>query len=275
MAPHSCRPSSFVKSCISFSDVCQVGFFLRRHKRFSVAVRLNNREEWCHSNNTGSMLGLLREGSPVLLSPASNPKRKLAWTQEAVWLGSYGRDAKSMLHNGALPHDSVGHDIGSGDGFWVGVNTSIPNAMLSAAFAAGALPFAAGYTRLVREAKRGDSRLDGCFTGEGRAPLWVECKNVTMVEDDVACFPDAATVRGQKHLRELMNIVRAGERAAMFYLVQRPDGRCFAPADFIDPDYAALFWEARSVGVEIYVYTAHVAKTGISLGSPLPIVPAP
>ena len=92
-----------------------------------------------------------------------------------------------------------------------------------------------------------------------------------MVEDDAACFPDAASERGRKHLRELMDIVAHGERAAMFYLVQRPDGRCFAPADFIDPAYAELFYEAVARGVEIYPYRAVVSPRGVDLGGLLPV----
>lgn len=153
------------------------------------------------------------------------------------------------------------------------MNTSTPNRMLEAAFHAGRLPFAQGYTTLVREAKRGQSRLDGLLTAPGLPPLWVECKNVTMVEDNAACFPDAASERGQKHLRELMDIVACGERAAMFYLVQRPDGECFAPADFIDPAYAALFYEALSAGVEMYPFRALVSPAGIELGPTLPVRP--
>ena len=145
--------------------------------------------------------------------------------------------------------------------------------MLEAAFQAGRLDFARGYTECRREARRGSSRLDACLTGPSLPPLWVECKNVTMVEDDQALFPDAASERGQKHLRELMAIVAAGERAAMFYLVQRPDGRCFAPAAVIDPVYADLFLQAVRAGVEIYPYRARVSPQGIDLGELLPLSP--
>lgn len=233
---------------------CVTARLVGRHKRFSVELLRDGQTIWAHSNNSGSMLGLLRPGAPVLLSPAANPARRLPWTQEAVWLAGT-----------ALPS---GQET---QGFWVGVNTSVPNRMLEAAFRAGRLPFAAGYDRLTREAKRGQSRLDGLCSGPGLPPLWVECKNVTMVEDDAACFPDAASERGQKHLRELMDIVRQGQRAAMFYLVQRPDGRCFAPADFIDPVYARLFHEAVAAGVEVYPFRARVSPAGVELGELLPL----
>lgn len=244
---------------------CLVARFVRRYKRFSVEVLSGDGPLWIHSNNSGSMLGLTRQGTPVLASPAANPARKLKFTQEAVWCGG------SYPHDATLPGAPV--DAGQKEGFWVGVNTGVPNRMLPAAFAAGKLPFTAGYTQLAREKQRGNSRLDACLSGPGLPDLWVECKNVTMVEDGTACFPDAATERGQKHLREMMDIVARGQRAATFYLVQRPDGGCFGPADFIDPVYAALFVEALRAGVEMHPYRAVVTEQGIDLGEELPLAP--
>ncbi|MFV0421005.1 DNA/RNA nuclease SfsA [Oleidesulfovibrio sp.] len=239
---------------LPFPRGCAVGAFVRRVKRFSVEIEMSGENGpesvWIHSNNSGSMMGLLRRGAPVLASPAANPDRKLKWTQELVGL----------------------------DGMWVGVNTQTPNKLLELAFHAGKLPWAEGYTAFRREAKCGESRLDArmdAAEGTGLPTLWVECKNVTMVEDDVAAFPDAATERGQKHLREMMSIVKQGGRAAMFYLIQRTDGHCFAPADFIDPVYAALFYEAMAAGVEMYPHRALVTDKGIDLGPLLPVVPAP
>jgi sugar fermentation stimulation protein A len=239
---------------IAFPRGCITGTFIRRVKRFSVEMETAGagtpERVWIHSNNSGSMLGLLRAGAPVLASPAANPARKLKWTQELAGL----------------------------DGMWVGVNTQTPNRLLEAAFHAGRLPWAAGYTMFRREARCGASRLDARMDApqdSGLPPLWVECKNVTMVEDDVAAFPDAATERGQKHLREMMEIVRQGQRAAMFYLVQRADGHCFGPADYVDPVYAGLFYEAAAAGVEMYPHRALVSEHGIDLGPLLPVVPPP
>jgi sugar fermentation stimulation protein A len=196
-----------------------------------------------HTNNTGSMLGLLRPGGTALLSPAANPDRKLKYTLEGLELA----------------------------GAMVGVNTLTPNRMLYAAWRAGALPEMDGYDHFQKEAKVGQSRLDAHLTG-GRGDLWVECKNVTLVEDDVARFPDAVTERGQKHLRELMALAGSGARVALFFLVQRPDGNCFGPADFIDPAYAGLFHEALDAGVEAWPYVADVKETGITLGRRLEVV---
>lgn len=233
---------------------CRIAYFVARHKRFTVELSAQTGTILAHSNNSGSMLGLLRPGNPVLISPAPGKNRKLAYTQEAVWLGD-GR-------------------CGEG-GFWVGVNTSAPNRMLRAAFEAGMLDFAGGYTSLRMEARCGQSRLDASLEGDGLPRLWVECKSVTLVEEGVAAFPDASSERGRKHLAELMARVGAGERGAMFYLVQRPDAGCFAPADYIDPEYARLFYRAMAAGVEIYAHACHVEQSGIRLGARLPVQPQP
>ncbi|MBG0777828.1 MAG: DNA/RNA nuclease SfsA [Desulfovibrionaceae bacterium] len=232
---------------LPFAGPLRFGRLIRRYKRFLVDFEADGKLLTAHTNNSGSMLGLLRPGARIGVSLAPNPKRKLPYTLEMIEL----------------------------DGAWVGVNTAIPNRMLAHAFAHGLLPFARGYERFTPEARVGRSRVDARLdsTGPDRPTLWVEAKNVTLVEDDVAAFPDAVTERGQKHLRELMDIVARGERAAVFCLVQRPDGHCFGPADYIDPAFARLLHEALARGVECHPFRAHVTPEGIFLGAELPLAP--
>lgn len=230
---------------LTYPEGCRVGRFIRREKRFFVIAELDGCEVTAHTNNTGTMLGLLRPGCPVLLSPAQNPARKLKWTVEAL-----------------------GQPDGSGF-FWVGVNTSMPNRLLEAMFRKGLFAWAEGYDALRREAVNGESRLDGLLTGPELPELWVECKNVTLVEDGVAAFPDAVTTRGAKHLHTLMRLAAEGRRAAMLYVIQRPDGRCFQAADYIDPDYAEALRLAVHAGVEVYPTVVHVREDGIHYGGML------
>ncbi|WP_126380417.1 DNA/RNA nuclease SfsA [Desulfovibrio ferrophilus] len=227
---------------LPFPDGCVTGRFIRRVKRFSVETDVNGESVWAHTNNSGSMLGLLRPGSGAFLSPAPNPKRKLKWTLETLTL----------------------------DDVTVGVNTLTPNRLLKAAHLAGALPETRGYTEFRAEAKIGDSRLDARLEGP-EGTLYVEAKNVTLVEDDIAIFPDAVTTRGQKHLRELIELAGQGIRVASFYLIQRDDCSCFGMADMVDPEFARLFWEAKEAGVEIWPYLAEVTEQGIGLVRKLPL----
>ncbi len=240
----TCETSMETEPLLPFPPGSRTAVFLKREKRFKVFVETENGPLLVHCNNSGSMLGLLRPGTEVFLSPALKIGRKTAFTVEMV-----------KVH-----------------GFWVGVNTLAPNRMLHRAWRSSRLPEAKGYDRFRSEAAVGDSRIDGVFTGPcGR--LWVEAKNVTLVEDDTAAFPDAVTVRGQKHLRELIRLARQGDRVAVFYLVQRPDGRCFGPADYIDASFADLFWEALAEGVEVWPYRAVLSVRGVDLGPRIRLAP--
>jgi sugar fermentation stimulation protein A len=223
---------------------CKRGVFKKREKRFLVLVDLDGQDIWVHTNNSGSMLGLLRPGREVVVSPARNPKRKLPYTLEMIRV----------------------------DGVWIGVNTLVPNQMLKHCFTHQLIPEFQGYASFQSEVRIGKSRLDGRLEGE-RGELWVEAKNVTLVEDQVACFPDAVTIRGQKHLQELMELGAHGARVGCFYLVQREDARCFAPADFIDPVFAELFYKAAHSGVEAWPYLARATPMGICLVRRLEVLP--
>lgn len=228
---------------ITFPSGTRPACFLRREKRFLVEVEAEEGTFWVHCNNSGSMMGILSPGNEVLISPARRPGRKLPYTLELV----------------------------KANGVWVGVNTLTPNRVLQAAWQRGLMPEAAGYEGFHPEVEIGGSRIDALLSGPGHR-LWVEAKNVTLVEFEVASFPDAVTQRGQRHLQRLMALAAERERSACFYLVQRSDARCFSPADFVDPAYAELFWRAVEAGVEIWPYMALVGPEGISLGRRLPLV---
>ncbi|GAB7079485.1 DNA/RNA nuclease SfsA [Megalodesulfovibrio paquesii] len=238
--------SNIVSPLLPLPSGSRIVTLIRREKRFLVLVHDGETEFWVHTNNSGSMVGLVRAGRRAVISPAPSPKRKLPWTLE-------------MLETPAG---------------WVGVNTLTPNRLLARAFHAGVLQqFAAleGYTLLRPEAPCGESRIDALLMGPDAPPLWVEAKNVTLVEDEVAAFPDAVTTRGRGHLEVLIDRVARGERAAVFCCIQRPDGRCFGPAEYIDPAFAETFWMAVAAGVEIWPVRAAVSPQGIGLDTRLPL----
>jgi len=186
------------------------------------------------------MLGLLRPGQKIFLSYSSNPKRKLPYTLELV-----------NVHN-----------------MWVGVNTLTPNRILKMAWQHKQIQELEPYDQFFSEVKFGNCRFDACVQNS-RKKLWIEAKNVTLVEDDIAAFPDAITKRGQKHLETLIEMKNNNIDTALFYFIQRPDGKCFAPADYIDPDYSKLFYSAVKAGVKIWPYQAVITTDGIGIGEKL------
>ena len=218
---------------------------IRRYKRFLADVALDSGQEiTVHLANSGAMLGTAAPGMEVWLSPATNPERKLKWNWELVRV----------------------------DGELVGVNTAHPNRIVAEAVADGLIPELSGYDGIRREVKYGrNSRIDLLLESTGRPRCWVEVKNVHLKRGDWAEFPDAVTVRGTKHLAELRDMVAAGDRAVMVYLVQRADCHGFRPAADIDPTYATALIEAMRDGVEAICYICRMSLDGIAIGEALPI----
>lgn len=220
------------------------GTLIKRYKRFLADVRLESGETvTAHSPNTGSMLGCNIPGSPVMLSHSANPKRKLPYTWELVKV------------NGA----------------WACVNTAHPNRIAREAIEAGRVAELQGSRQLLTEVPySGNSRIDILLKYSAR-DCYVEVKNVTLAEAGIARFPDAVTTRGQKHLQDLMAMVRAGQRGVIFFMINRADAGRFAPADDIDPRYGELLREAARAGVEILAYRTRITPPEIVLDRSLPV----
>ena len=195
------------------------GTLVKRYKRFLADVQLSDGQEvTAHCPNSGSMTQCAEAGRPVYLSRQGGPKRRLAYTWELIHMGS------SL----------------------VGVNTLVPNRLTKLSIAEGAVPLLAGYDSIRSEVKYGENSRVDLLLETGEKKCFVEVKNCTLVKDGVAAFPDAVTVRGLKHLRELQAQVRQGHRAVMFYLIQRMDADVFTPADAIDPAYGVGLRERPS-----------------------------
>jgi sugar fermentation stimulation protein A len=222
------------------------GKLIRRYKRFLADVRLDDGEiVTAHCPNSGSMEGCYQPGCKVLLSKSPNPKRKLPFTWELSEI----------------------------DGMWVGINTMHPNKLVAEAIENGEIPELRGYDSIRREVKYGtNSRIDLQLSKADGRLCYIEVKNVTLVKEGIALFPDSTTLRGQKHLRELMAVKRQGRRAVNFFTVQRPDASAVSAADEIDSVYGKLLRQAAEEGVELIAYQALITPQKIVLHKKLPVV---
>jgi len=206
------------------------GRLIRRYKRFLADVELaNGSVVTAHTANTGTMLQCAVPGYRVLLSRSDNPKRKLRWSWELVEV----------------------------NGSWVDINTHRANRVVEEALRSNRIPEFAGY-EVTPEFTYANSRIDFMLQSQNEKVL-LEVKNVTLCcEPETACFPDAVTTRGQKHLRDLMKAAGEGWRAVVFFLVQRAEAQAFTPADKIDAEYGRLLREAVVAGVEVLAYRTQV-----------------
>lgn len=210
---------------MQFARPLESGVFLKRRQRFFADINWKNQTIVAHLPNTGSMKGCNVPGASCRFSHAENPDRKLKYTLEMIQVPS---------------------------GAWVGVNTATPNKIVAEALTAGLFPHWKKIESIKPEFKiSAETRFDFLVNLKGGARHFVEVKNVTLVEDNIAKFPDSVTERGQKHLRELIKLVEAGDSAEVVFTVQRDDAKFFAPADDIDPEYGKLLRLALKAGVKI------------------------
>ncbi|MFI3245935.1 MAG: DNA/RNA nuclease SfsA [Ferrimonas sp.] len=227
---------------MKFSTPLQSATLIQRYKRFLADVRSDDGQQLTlHCPNTGAMTGCAEPGWRVFYSLSDNPKRKYPGTWEWV-------------------ENDQGHAIM--------VNTGRANALVEEALNLRLIPALAKYHNIRREVRYGseNSRIDLLLQQDGLPDCYIEVKNATLLgEHGLGYFPDAVTLRGQKHLRELMAMVAQGHRAAIVFMVSHSGIKQVRPAAHIDLSYAALCQQAAAAGVEFYALAAHADTKQIQL----------
>ncbi|CPR17719.1 DNA/RNA nuclease SfsA [Brenneria goodwinii] len=221
---------------------------IKRYKRFLAdVVTPEGKELTIHCANTGAMTGCATPGDTVWYSTSDNPKRK-------------------------YPHSWELTETQQND--WICVNTLRANTLLHEALIDNRIESLASYTSCKTEVKYGseNSRIDLLLQAPGRINCYIEVKSVTLLQQGQGYFPDAITLRGQKHLRELQQVVANGERAVLFFAVLHSGIKQVSPARHIDPRYAELFIAAQQRGVEVLCYGAKLSPDGIKLTDRLPLL---
>ena len=228
----------FIKSLIK-------GKLVKRYKRFFVDIKLNKEIVVAHCPNTGSMMGLLKEGNEVFISKNNDPKRKLKYTLEII-------KVKKNL---------------------VGVNTHFANKIAYHGLS----------NNLINELKNNDAiRPEVFFNKETRfdflieknnQKIFVEVKNVTLFRNKkIAEFPDSITSRGTKHLKTLIDATKKGYKTYILFLIQIDGIESFKIAKDIDKDYYNNYLLAKKAGVNFLAYRCKINSKEIKIEKKINII---
>lgn len=241
-------PNFGMINCMNLHPPLRKALLLKRYKRFLADVETaSGKTLTLHCPNTGSMKHCIVEHSHCWYSMSDNPKRKYPGTWEIATTVS---------------------------GHLAGINTSRANALAREGIEQGVIQELQGYQDLRSEVKYGqeNSRIDFLLSSPNRRDCYVEVKNVTLgMKGGLGLFPDAVSIRGSKHLRELTSVHALGNRAVLLFCVQHTGIERVAPADAIDPVYGKTLREAAVQGVEVIAYTAEISEQAITLDRPLPV----
>jgi sugar fermentation stimulation protein A len=168
-----------------------------------------------------------------------------------------GGGAKTLCRLMMVRHDAA----------WALVDSHITNDFLEKAVLDGWIMDAP--RDIHREVVHGESRLDlGCTNSEGIH--LVEAKCVTLIQNQIALFPDAPTLRGQRHIEELIKARQKGFITHIVFIVQKDGALCFQANTDTDPRFAKLLLQAAHCGVRVHGINCQVQEDGIWLMSSLP-----
>ena len=231
---------------MKYTPALQPATLLKRYKRFLADLQLNDGTEFtAHCANTGKMTGCAEPGFNAFYSTSDNSKRKYPHSLELT------QNTLSQL---------------------ICVNTAVANKVVEEAINNQVITELNGYEQLQSEVKYGseNSRIDFLLTSDNKPACYVEVKSVTLLSETaphsgLGYFPDAQTVRGQKHIRELIEMIEQGHRAVLLFAVLHQGINTVSAASHIDKKYSDLLNQAIKKGVEVYAYKASISPSEVTL----------
>ena len=220
------------------------GVFKSRPNRFIAKVLVDDVEETVHVKNTGRCKELLIENAVVYLSVSDNPLRKTKYDLVAV---------EKQTGNSVL---------------LINMDSQAPNEMIAEWLPKSGL-FSENAT-IKREVTFGNSRFDFCVFDNDKK-TFIEVKGVTLEKNGVACFPDAPTERGVKHINELCACVNEGYSAYIIFVIQMSEVSLFKPNDLTHKAFGDALRIAEKSGVKILVYDSVVKADCLYIDKPVKI----
>lgn len=217
------------------------GIFLLRRNRFVAEVEIDGECELVHVKNTGRCRELFVPGTKVVLQEHDSPTRKTKYDLIAVWKGNELVNVDSQVTNVVVEE-------------WVKQSGYFPDLKL-----------------VKREVTYGKSRFDLYIEwGEGKKGF-LEVKGVTLEDGGIARFPDAPTLRGVKHVEELIACRREGYEAFLFFVVQMKRIRQVMPNWKTHPEFGTALQKAVDAGVHLLAYDCRITENSIQIDAPLPV----
>ena len=209
------------------------GRFLDRPNRFVAHVCIDSVTHTVHVKNTGRCKELLLPGAAVRLERSDNPNRKTQYDLVAVLKEGLG---------------------------WVNIDSQAPNYVVKEWLETQ------HFDLLKPEYTYGNSRVD-FYMERGDQKYLLEVKGCTLEVDGIGYFPDAPTIRGVKHLRELTQAQSAGYQCAVAFVIQMPGITEVRPNIITQPEFGAAWDDAVKAGVKILFLPCSIGRDTLSIST--------
>lgn len=217
---------------MKIAEVLVEARFVSRPNRFIAQVEIDGRPETVHVKNTGRCREILVPGTTVWLEPSDKPGRKTAY--DLVAAKKPGRGV-------------------------INIDSTLPNRLMK-----DWLQGCGEFDVVKAEQVCGTSRFD-FYLERGGQPVWMEVKGCTLEQDGQGWFPDAPTVRGCRHVKELTDLARAGTQAVLSFVIPVNGVTKVQANEANDPVFARALEEAREAGVEIWHMACRVSPEEVTI----------
>lgn len=213
----------------------KTGKLIERENRFIALVDIDGEVERVHVPNTGRCKEIFVPGATVILNEPTGTKRKTRYSLVSAYKGdlliNIDSQAPNKIVKEALENKKIFKDI----------------------------------TLIHPECTYGNSRFDFYFE-RGKEKAFIEVKGVTLEQNSLCMFPDAPTLRGVKHIEELIKAKGEGYGAYILFLVQMEGMKAFAPNVEMHKDFGDALKDAMDAGVNVLVYDTVVKKGEVLFG---------
>lgn len=216
------------------------GKYLDRPNRFIAHVEIDGHVETVHVKNTGRCRELLIPGVAVFLEESSNPNRKTKYDLICV-----KKQERLINMDSQAPNEAAREWLEQGGFFQEEVS-------------------------VYAEKKYGNSRFDLYVESPVRR-AFIEVKGVTLEDGNIARFPDAPTIRGVKHVEELVRCVQEGYEAYLLFVIQMKGTVKFAPNWETHREFGRALIAAGEKGVKILAYDCLVTEDAMQIQDPVPV----
>lgn len=218
--------------------------FIQRPNRFITIIDIDGVKHLSHLPDPGRLKELLLPGVELLVRKEKKGKsRKTGFT--TVMVKKSGR--------------------------WISLVSTFPNQFVNQALKRNKLSILKSYTLIRPEVAINNHRFDFLLCDKKGRDFLLEVKSVTYVENKIAKFPDAVTLRGMKHAKALTDIVNKGGRAGILFVCQRSDAILFEPMWNRDPKFSLAIYNAKKSGVKVWCITLNISPMEITFNREIPV----
>jgi sugar fermentation stimulation protein A len=217
------------------------GAIIERLNRFVVKVKIKNKLVLAHLNNTGRLEDFLKKGKVGLFLPIKN---KLKFRLSMI------KESKNIY--------SI-------------IDTQLQMKCFEIALEKGYISWLKGAKILKRNFRINDSLIDYLIERKNKKYL-LEIKSAVMKYKNFAMYPDCPSIRGQKHIKELLDNY---QNSIILFIAGMKNISAFSPNKNADPKIYKLLKIAKNKGVKIkaiQIYFDEKRKSVILKNDNLPVI---